>query len=219
MEGLLSSIRLQGKLSFYILKWDIVEQPLITELVDFNSLREKNSKISLVIVFSVLSAIYFFPLQISQNPLFPQIGSSNILLRGTWLTLLAAIGGYIVLSICVEARSRNRILVFELETKQESIFCDFLNQEVARYNSEFLGAVFNTHHLANYILETEHSKGNKFLQAIIDKLFNVNVVNELIAIKLSEIIVKKAEYKKLIRKTDDFPALSESYEILIEFIA
>lgn len=177
----------------------------IMELTNSSHFKDKISKISLIIVFSVLSFIYFFPSQMSQNPMLSNlIGKSNALFGGIWITLLIVIGGYIALSIFTETKSRNRILKFDLESKQDSIFSNFLNEEVAKYNGEFLGSVFTTQDLARFIIETEYSKKNKYISNLINALFNIKVVNELVAMRLSEIILKKAEYKKLIKKQMTF---------------
>lgn len=196
-----------------------MEYQSITQLTDANHFKDKISKISLVIVFSGLSFVYFFPSQMAENPLLsPFISKRNTLFGALWIFLIIVIGAYILLSIITETRSRSRMLNFDLESKQESIFANFLNNEVAKYNGEFLGSVFNTQDLARYILETEYTRRNRFIERLINTFFNMGVVNELVATRLSEIIVRKAEYKKLIKKTDDFPTLSESYEILIEYI-
>jgi hypothetical protein len=196
-----------------------MEYQSIIELTEKNNFKDKVSKISLVVVVSCLSFIYWFPSWMLENPaMVTIINKHNSLFSVLWIVLMIVLGAYVVLSIIAETYSRNQILNFELESKQENIFANFLNIEVARFNDEFLGSVFSTQDLARFILETEYTKTNRFLMIIRNTFLNIGVVNELVATSLSEIITKKAVNRKLIRKTDDFPTISESYEILIKYI-
>jgi hypothetical protein len=196
-----------------------MEYQSVSEIANSDIYKSKISKVSLLIAMAIFSFIYFLPKQISENPYLEKFfNPHNILVITLWLTLLACVGIYTILSFVIETSVKNKILRFELESRQELIFSNFLNLEVAKYNGEFLGAVFSTQDLARYILERENL-GSKILpRKFVECFYNVRTINELTAMTVSETIVKKAEYKKLIAKTEDFPTLSESYEILIEFM-
>lgn len=197
-----------------------MEYQSLTEITKSDIYKGKISKVSIVIVLSVLSFIYFLPTQAPKNPfLIKFFDAKSDALSTIWLFIIITISVYIIISFLIETSTKNRILRFELESKQEEIFCNFLNHEVAKYNGEFLGSVFSTQDLSRYIIESQTQKRHYFFEKVKNIFFNAKITNELVAMTLSETIVRKAENKKLIKKTEDFPTLSESYEILIEFMS
>jgi len=172
-------------------------------------------KIISTFIATIITIIWFFPNIINEHPILSHyIQIDNFYFFLLWIGSIATTSIIWILLKLKERRTEKILKYLKNEITQENMFWDFISW-MGFNDGNTNNKIFTKSHFEHYILryysERHHSEDYQFYRK---SLFTKDFIDIEVAHEIANILLLRAEEKKVIRKLD-IASLLDEYELLV----
>jgi ABC-type multidrug transport system fused ATPase/permease subunit len=165
-------------------------------------------KISLTAITAIVTFVFLFPKQISDNPTLSScINPQDRKFAIAWFVLLFYCIIFWIYTFKNEERAKRTLVNLKVDSFQNRIFEDFLEIIKTEKQNDF-----TKDRLTNFIYYYHYNEGISIISKVHNKIFGSEIVTMEIAQNIAEFIIQRAEKNGVISKVTNY-SLSETFRI------